>query len=430
MGTIHYDSDQQTVQGIINLYQNGQLNLEPGFQRSSVWSERDRQKLIDSILRNYPLPSIFLYRNRQDGDLVYDVIDGKQRIESILMFTGEMWGERFWVKSSLTPEEPSDWIDWSFIRRRKSQHLITAYKLQVIEVEGELGDIIDLFVRINSTGKALTGAEKRHARYFNSDFLKKADKLANRYLDYFLKAEILTPSQISRMKHVELICELLVSANRQDVINKKAALDHAMKANSISGRDLEKAAQATVTALNRLSHAFPRLYQTRFKQLSDFYTLAVLFQKFEREGRILTDHRRNRLAWDLLVAFSNRIDQARLLMKKGKALMSGHETEREYVLTILEGTDAAANRRAREEIVRQLLESLFESKASARLFSAEQRRILWNSTAVRKCRTCPKTLTWEDFTIHHIHPYSKGGRTELDNAAIMCRRCNSAKGNR
>jgi 5-methylcytosine-specific restriction endonuclease McrA len=110
--------------------------------------------------------------------------------------------------------------------------------------------------------------------------------------------------------------------------------------------------------------------------------------------------------------------------------MSGHETEREYVLTILEGTDAAANRRAREEIVRQLLESLFESKASARLFSAEQRRILWNSTAVRKCRTCPKTLTWEDFTIDHIRPHSKGGRTELDNAAIMCRRCNSAKGNR
>src|SRR5450830_47808 len=55
------------------------------FQRQSAWKERDRAKLIESILRNYPLPAIFLYRREEDGKLVYDVIDGKQRLESILM---------------------------------------------------------------------------------------------------------------------------------------------------------------------------------------------------------------------------------------------------------------------------------------------------------------------------------------------------------
>ncbi|MGD0778143.1 MAG: HNH endonuclease signature motif containing protein [Candidatus Solibacter sp.] len=40
------------------------------------------------------------------------------------------------------------------------------------------------------------------------------------------------------------------------------------------------------------------------------------------------------------------------------------------------------------------------------------------------------TLTWDNFTIDHIKPYSKGGRTELDNADLMCRSCNAAKGNR
>ncbi|MGI9069018.1 MAG: DUF262 domain-containing protein [Pyrinomonadaceae bacterium] len=73
MGTINYTSDQKTILDLQNMYENGQLNLNPGFQRSSVWTERDRAKLINSILRNYPLPSIFLYCRNKDGNIVYDV---------------------------------------------------------------------------------------------------------------------------------------------------------------------------------------------------------------------------------------------------------------------------------------------------------------------------------------------------------------------
>ena len=83
MSTIDYRTDQMDVQEIINRYEKGQLRLDPGFQRESVWKERDRDKLIDSILRNFPLPSIFLHRGRDDhGNTHYYVIDGKQRIES------------------------------------------------------------------------------------------------------------------------------------------------------------------------------------------------------------------------------------------------------------------------------------------------------------------------------------------------------------
>ena len=62
------------------------MNLAPGFQRQSVWTERDRANLIKSILRNYPLPAIFLYKREDEGHLVFDVIDGKQRMESMFMF--------------------------------------------------------------------------------------------------------------------------------------------------------------------------------------------------------------------------------------------------------------------------------------------------------------------------------------------------------
>src|SRR5688572_14782580 len=141
--------ETKTVTDIVNLFEDDLLNLEPGFQRQSVWSERDRAKLIDSILRNYPLPAIFLYRREDDGQIIYDVIDGKQRIESILMFIGKMRG-RYWVRTQLPGADESDWIDWKRLRKQKAQHWINGYRLPVIEVDGEMGDIIEVFVRINS----------------------------------------------------------------------------------------------------------------------------------------------------------------------------------------------------------------------------------------------------------------------------------------
>ena len=74
---IAYRIGTKSVLDLINLYKNDNLNLEPGFQRQSVWTERDRAKLIDRLLRNYPLPAIFLYRREESGHLVFDVIDGK-----------------------------------------------------------------------------------------------------------------------------------------------------------------------------------------------------------------------------------------------------------------------------------------------------------------------------------------------------------------
>lgn len=430
MAELTHQFVQRTTQDLINLYKDNCLNLSPGFQRDSVWTERDRAKLVDSIVRNYPLPAIFLYRREHNGEIVYDVIDGKQRIESILMFTGLIRGQRFWAKVQLPNGDEKEWVAWNTLRSRRQQHLITGYRLNTVEVDGEMSDIIDLFVRINSTGKALTAAEKRHAKYYNSKFLNTAGKLAQRLEKYFRKTKILSAGQISRMKHVELVCELMISIHQGDVINKKAVLDRVMQADSLNENDIRKARDRTLRAINRVKRMFPKLAQTRFHQLSDYYSLVVLIAKFESEGLILTDRRRNRLAWDLLKAFSNGVDEVRLRQKKAQGPKPGQESYREYLLTVLQATDEISQRRKREEILRGLLQNLFKKRDSDRLFSVEQRRILWNATAVRKCTRCHRPVTWDDLTIDHIDPWSKGGRTELDNAALMHRECNAARGNR
>jgi 5-methylcytosine-specific restriction endonuclease McrA len=421
--------ETKTVTDIANLYERDLLNLEPGFQRQSVWSERDRAKLIDSILRNYPLPAVFFYRREDQGQIYYDVIDGKQRIESILMFMGLMRG-RFSLKTQLPGQDEIVSVDWKRLTKRKLQHLIDGYRIPVIEVDGDVGDMIDLFVRINSTGKALTPQEKRRAKYYNSPFLKEADRVARRYEEYFTKGKILSGGQISRMKHVELICELMLSIHQNEVINKKMALDRVMKASAFNSRDIAKSSQKTTSALNRVRRMFPRLHSTRFNKVTDFYSLTVLVAKLENEGMILTDRQRNQLAWDLLVEFSNQVDNLRERQRKIEAIKPDQELYRQYLHTVLQATDEYNQRKAREAILRGIIGSIFARKDSQRAFTPEQRRLIWNTANTRRCGRCNKLLSWDDFTLDHIDPHSKGGRSRLDNAALMCRPCNSSKGDR
>jgi hypothetical protein len=430
VNNIRHKPATKSILDLASLYTNGHLNLEPGFQRQSVWKLTDRALLVDSILRNYPLPAIFLYKREDKGELIYDVIDGKQRLESIFMFTGAMRGGRFNAKAHLPGADVEESVNWTTLKRRGLHHLITGYELPVIEVDGEFGDIIKLFIRINSTGKALTSQEKRNAKYYNSPFLKEAARLANRFERYFVESKIFSQGQLSRMKHIEFMCELMLSLIQGDVLNKKTALDRVMDVKSFDGRQLKKASRMATTTLNRIQRMFPNLKTIRLRQITDFYSLAVLVGKFEQEALILTDRKRNSMAWDLLKEFSSKVDEVRELQRKAKGAKPDQELYRDYLLTVSQMTDDVAQRRKREKILRGILGSLFAPKDAQRLFTPEQRRILWNTTANRVCTTCGCKLTWEDFTIDHIDPHSKGGQSKLANAALMCRKHNSQKGNR
>jgi uncharacterized protein with ParB-like and HNH nuclease domain len=78
----------QDVSWFLDLYGKGQLNLEPPYQRRSVWSPRDRRFFIDTVLNDYPAPPVFLHKTLDDqGRTTYHVVDGKQRLQTIILFT-------------------------------------------------------------------------------------------------------------------------------------------------------------------------------------------------------------------------------------------------------------------------------------------------------------------------------------------------------
>ncbi|MEN0064200.1 MAG: DUF262 domain-containing protein [Myxococcota bacterium] len=66
--------------------QPSRLELNPSYQRDQVWSTSDSQKLIDSVLRGIPLPSIIL--NQRKSSRIHEIVDGKQRLTALLRFIG------------------------------------------------------------------------------------------------------------------------------------------------------------------------------------------------------------------------------------------------------------------------------------------------------------------------------------------------------
>lgn len=87
-GSINAEADTWPISQFVQLAADGELNLSPSYQRADVWPTGDAQLLIESVLRGIPLPSIIILQKIDDKKSTYEVVDGKQRLTSILRFTG------------------------------------------------------------------------------------------------------------------------------------------------------------------------------------------------------------------------------------------------------------------------------------------------------------------------------------------------------
>ena len=422
-----------TIRKMIGWYERGLLNLEPEFQRKSVWRLPQRSKLMNSILHGYPLPNVAIYKRYDERRhcVRYDVIDGKQRLESILQFVGKLRGEDFRFEAAFT-----DWRDGKEYTVKqswrdmcpKNQNQILNFAIPAVWVQGELAEIREMFVRINSTGKALTPQEVRKAKYFSSEFLQRMTILAAQLKGSFIKMGVLSESEILRMKDVEFCSELVLSVLHGTVLDKKRALDQSMTDGFADGRRLPKAIRDVKATIRYLAKLLPDFRTTRFKKLADFYTLVVLFARYLREGKALENVKAKHEARYLLEKFGVLADKAYRSIREFDRKAEIDSNALAYIQTVREGGDTATHRRERERIVENILKNVFDQKDRHRTFTEVQRRIIWANTKRKKCYKCGRELKWSNFEIDHVYPYSKGGKTTIENSAIICKRCNCKKG--
>ena len=74
-----------SIRELRSMFEEGQINIRPEFQRTFRWTQEQKSSLIESMLLSIPLPSIFVSEDF-DGD--WDVVDGVQRLSTIFSFMG------------------------------------------------------------------------------------------------------------------------------------------------------------------------------------------------------------------------------------------------------------------------------------------------------------------------------------------------------
>lgn len=87
MRLVKTDAYQMSVGEVVNMYRDGEISINPDFQRLFRWDIGQKSRLIESMLLGIPLPSIFVFEKE---DSTWELIDGLQRVSTILEFMGEL----------------------------------------------------------------------------------------------------------------------------------------------------------------------------------------------------------------------------------------------------------------------------------------------------------------------------------------------------
>src|SRR5438128_2486041 len=90
---MNYRNSEMKLDQIVNYFNQEKINLVPPFQRGHRWELTTRQKLIKNIVQGKPIPAIFLYKEEAGSKYSYNILDGKQRLESLILFIGDERGD-------------------------------------------------------------------------------------------------------------------------------------------------------------------------------------------------------------------------------------------------------------------------------------------------------------------------------------------------
>lgn len=218
---IRSDGYTMSIGEVVNLYRDKEIQIRPEYQRLFRWPIEKQSRLIESILLDIPLPTIFVAQ-REDG--VWEVVDGLQRLSTILSFMGELRDEstgnvQSASKLAKTKYLPSlDGMRFSAEEPHFSPQLKIHFKrarldFRILLRESDDRVKYELFDRLNSGGVATSPQEVRTAQLLmtNADFFVWLDRL--RTEGPFADCVPLTGRQISEQYDLELATRFFVLRN-------------------------------------------------------------------------------------------------------------------------------------------------------------------------------------------------------------------------
>jgi hypothetical protein len=400
-----------TISSLRDKLDRGQLALQPKFQREYVWATKPElpSRLIESILLEIPIPPIYFGRVAE-GRL--EVIDGQQRLTTLVKFvSNEFPLQKLQSMASLNGK-----VFKNLATEQQEKILDTPIRSIVIDAAGNKDLRYEVFERLNRGSMILNEQEVRNCVYrgpFN-DLLAQLEKET-----YWRKAKGGDAPE-GRFREREMILRFFAFADRfpQYAGGLKQFLNEYMgKYVPYEESDLK-------------AHA------TLFRQ-----TIQNVYAVFGEKSARLYDvnPRTNRGAWETKFSVAALDIQASALMNRPapKVQQAAEQIRELFLFTWLTDTEmrdsiskrtaSSAQTRIRWTKFRELVDPIIDGTViEPRFFDYGFRKALYEKSDM--CQLCKNQIhVFDDSTVDHIIPYSKGGKTVPENGELAHRGCNAKK---
>lgn len=394
-----------------------QIDPTPDYQRPPAWSRKQKQLLIDSILREYDIPKMYWRSVDRDDGVKFEVIDGQQRLRAIWEFRdGEypLGKDIDPIQGIPCAGQRYDDLDMEI------SILFDSYAVDVVVVEDavqtdEEDEVRDMFLRLQN-GTTLKAQEKRNAMPGQMrDFVKSI--AAHPFFESckFSNTRFTFDHVASQMIRLEM--EGGPTSVRDSDLNRMYRENAQFDANG-------KIAKKVQRVLDYLHRAFPD--KTPELERYNAITLYCLASTLV-EGYVHQDTESQLAKWFIDFETGRRANDTLPEDDRDTSLI-------EYKRLTSYSTDAAESIQGRLDYLERLFFAAFpdiEPKDPNRSFSHEQRLAIFRRGGgiCQIASHCDgEKLGWGDWHADHIVPHVKGGKTVVSNGQIACPACNQAKG--
>jgi hypothetical protein len=362
-----------------------QIKVNIEYQRGLVYSAEKQASVIESILKDFAIPSIVLWWNTDDD--TYDVIDGKQRLTSIFLF----------VKNNLQINYFGNKKYFSEITEADKQTIMD-YDVPFIIMSGTADEEHfkhELFEILNITAEKLNPWELLQGSYYGN------------FLNTF-KQEIQNP------RNHEIQPGFNIRDKRQPATARYEGLYKLLNFHFGSNKDIKE-----------------YISNHREESGSDYYinTMKPILQECSR----LPEAKNIDIYYPTIRKILNDINIHTKYTNKFNDIVSDlKEFYRRNAFLKYTGND-----------YRRIVDNIFGLhceyvvKDAQRTFNAQQKDDLFNRVDSKNhigndkvvCQKCGKIEDYHNMQVDHVIPWSYGGPTTLENAQFLCASCNASKNN-
>jgi hypothetical protein len=357
-------SRPQSISWFQDQYKAGRLELRPPFQRKPVWTDKQRSFLIESVLMDIPIPEVYVQVTQaEDGTEQYGVVDGQQRLRTILQFVGIERGQdqgdensnRFALEALAATSVHKGKMFGEITgedRKRFFQYDICVRFLYTDDHK----EVEDVFKRLNKFTLPLKPQELRNATYHGA-FAKLSEQLADD--EYWAVNRIVSPAAIRRMADIEMMSDLLIGLLHGPQGGSPKIIDQYYEEYEQYEDDFpeqNRVKRQFAKGLDTIKRLFPNIADVpRWGNRADFYSLFVAI------GNLLREHDLPRTSEKTLAAklmeFATEVDQR---LKKPSARTSG--VSKKYARAIEKGSNDKARRMDRHEALVEIIEPFLSEK--------------------------------------------------------------------